>query len=129
MNFLKQLFSSNNKVVDSDDGIYLYVRPTGCEEVIQVRLNPRNDLTISEQGGYFVQKVARGTHRCFNPVEMTLYFDQSRKLTNNDISGGELVEAAEYTAWQAKLAQIKASRSNSNGASASEAQTTDAEQQ
>jgi hypothetical protein len=116
MNFLKQLFSNNSRSDDNDDGIYLYVRPKGCEEVIRVRLNPRNDLTVSEQGGYFVHKTARGTHRCFNPVEMSLYFDQGRKLQNNDIKGGELVELADYEAWQAKLAEKKARVSSSTPA-------------
>ncbi len=117
MNFLKQLFSNNTNSQDNDNGIYLYVRPTGCEEVIQVRLNPNNDLTVSEHGGYFVHKVARGTYRCFNPVEMTLHFSQARQLTDNDVSGGELVEKADYEAWQVTLAEKKAAVANNNGTS------------
>lgn len=108
MNFLRNLFSgSTSNGQDADDGIYIYVRPQGCEEVIQVRLNPRNDLTHQDGGGYFVKKTARGNYRCFNPVEMTLHFDDSRKLVNHDVSGGDLVDAATYKAWEAKLAERK----------------------
>ncbi|MEL6148017.1 MAG: hypothetical protein AAFV33_24850 [Chloroflexota bacterium] len=117
MNFLKNMFSgSNDTEEDRDSGIYVYVRPRGCEEVIRVRLNPSNDLSRAEGGGYFVRKIARGNHRCFDPVEMTLYFNGDRKLTENEVSGGELVGKDEFDEWEAKLAAKKAAIAAQNAA-------------
>ncbi|MEM6280730.1 MAG: hypothetical protein AAF787_00940 [Chloroflexota bacterium] len=117
MNFLKNLFGGGNGASDAnnDRGIYVYVRPRGCEEVIRVRLDPANDLSNAD-GGYFVRKIARGNHRCFDPVEMSLYFDNNRKLVENDITGGELVEKADFEAWEAKLAAKKAAIKAKNDA-------------
>lgn len=116
VNFLKNLFSGNGARQDTDDGLYVYVRPTGCEEVIQVRLNPRNDLSQQEGGGYFVRKMARGNHRCFNPVDMTLYFSDDRKLVNHEISGGDLVDKAAHDAWLVALEAKKQAIREQNAA-------------
>lgn len=122
MNFLKNLFGGGSGGQYADDGIYIYVRPRGCEEVIQVRLNPRNDLSRHEDGGFFVRKIARGNHRCFNPVDMTLYFNDNRQLTSNDISGGELVGKDTYDAWQVALTEKKRAIREQNAAVDAEAE-------
>lgn len=119
MNILKNLFGGGggNHNAPKDDGIYVYVRPRGCEEVVQIRLHPGNDLSRSEDGsGYFVQKTARGSYRCFNPIEMTLYFDGQRNLSNHEIKGGDLVDESEYHAWQETLAARKAAIREKNAA-------------
>lgn len=117
MNFLKNLFGGGGGKQSSDVGIYVYVRPRGCEEVIQIRLNPNNDLSRNEDGKLFVRKIARGSYRCFNPIEMTLYFNDNRQLVSHEIDrAGEVVDEAAYNAWQETLAAKKAAIREQNAA-------------
>lgn len=106
MNFLKNLFSGGSSN-QGDGGLYFYVRPRGCEEVVQVRLNPSNDLSRSKDGGFFVVKSVRGKDRCFNPAEMTLHFNNQRKLIDSSVSGGKLVDEEAYNAYQQARAEKK----------------------
>ena len=97
MDFLKRLLGGGG----GDVGIYLYVKPTGCDEVVRVRINRNNDLSLDEDGkSYRVHKVVMGT-TCFQRVELDLYFNGSRQLKNSEVSGGELVKEADYDAWSA----------------------------
>lgn len=116
MNFLKKLFSGGGESHYKDDGIYIYVQPRACEEVIQVRLDPRNDLSARKEGGYFVRKVARGNHRCFQPVEMVLNFNSERQLIESEVEGGELVDEAAYQQWQQALEAKKRAIAEHNAA-------------
>jgi hypothetical protein len=115
MNFFKNLFSGGGTPSQGDGGIYIHVQPRGCEEVIRVRLDPRNDLT-AEDGGYWVRKIARGNYRCFNPVEMMLRFDANRQLVEDTITGGTLVDQAVFDAWEAELAARKQRIAEQNAA-------------
>ncbi len=117
MNFLKNLFSGGGSASqNSDHGLYFYIRPTACEEVVQVRIDPRNDLSKRENDGYWVRKTVRGQHRCFNPADITLYFTADRKLESHDISGGELLDRAAYDEWQAAFHAKKKAASTHNAA-------------
>lgn len=118
MNFLKNLFGGGASGGGyKDDGIYIYVQPRGCEEVIQVRLHPANDLSEDESsGGYFANKTARGNYRCFQPIRMKLYFDKNRGFTGGDVDGGKLVDAETYDAWQTTLAERKRAAAERNAA-------------
>ncbi len=106
MNFLKNLFGGGGGQ-SADGGLYFYVQPRGCEEVVEVRINAANDLSLREEGGYFVRKTIRGNYRCFNPAELTLYFDGNKGFQSHEIDGGELVTQEDFDTWQAKLAAKK----------------------
>lgn len=115
MDFLKKLFGGgggNPQQNSNDVGIYFYVRPRGCEEVIQVRVDMRNDPSLADDGGYIVRKTVRGSYRCFNPVEMTLVFNKNRQLAEQTLDRAEFVSREDYEAWQEKLSQIKANAAN-----------------
>ncbi len=104
MNILKNLFGGGSGGNNADDGgIYFYVRPRGCEEVVKVRIDPRNDLSQADDGsGYFVRKLARGTtYPCFREIEMMLHFDSNRNLTETEVQRGEMVDEEAYTTWLA----------------------------
>lgn len=105
MNFLKKLFAvppPQNPVQ------HFYVRPRGCPDVIQVRINTYNDLTLTDDfEGYFINKTVSGAHRCFNRAELQLRFDKQRTLLESTVVGGELVEQADYEAWQLTLESSK----------------------
>jgi hypothetical protein len=116
MNIIKSIFGGGGSSSGGDGGLYFYVKPRGCEEVVQIRINPNNDLSISEGGGYFVQKTVRGAHRCFNPAEMTLHFDKSKKLSSQEVTGGEFVDEEAFEAWQQAFEAKKAAARAQNQA-------------
>jgi hypothetical protein len=104
MEFFKKLFGGGGQAPAGDKvGLYFYVRPTGCHEVVQVRINLHNDLSLADDNKtYFVHKSVRGTgYKCTRTAELELAFDSNRKLTSNEVSGGALVTEAEYEEWVA----------------------------
>jgi hypothetical protein len=102
MNILRRLFGGGGDAPSGDRGIYVYVRPKMCKEILRLRVDPMNNLSESDEGGtYFVRKVATG-NRCPFPVEVTLYFDGGKRLSNKEITNGEFVTEAEYDAFMAQ---------------------------
>lgn len=106
MNFLKKLFGGERR--SRDDGYYLYVQPKMCKEIVRVRINLSNDLSLSDDNeSYWVRKMVSAT-RCPFQAELTLYFDKSRRLQSKDISNGEYVDEAAYQAYLISSGQIDA---------------------
>ena len=99
MNFLKNLFASASSGGDKF-GRFYYVRPKHCKEVLQVRVNLMNDLSRTDDGGYYCRKIVRG-RRCPFPAELHLYFDKGHKLINSQVDDGELVSEEDYEAFVA----------------------------
>ncbi|GAB5493048.1 MAG: hypothetical protein Phog2KO_32630 [Phototrophicaceae bacterium] len=97
MNFLKSLFSAGSG--QSNDAYYIYVKPKMCQEIVEVRINMKNDLSPTDDyQGYWVRKVASAI-RCPFQSEITLHFDKSRKLLNREIENGEFATKEEYIAF------------------------------
>ena len=103
MNFLKKLFGADGN--RGDRGMYLYVNPHRCDDVLRVRVDMSNDLSQRDDGnGYWVRKLASGGNYKCNQVELTLYFDSNRRLVDQEIEGGKLVDKAVYDTWIAEQA-------------------------
>jgi hypothetical protein len=103
MDFLKKPFSggSGGGVSGDSRGIYFYVRPKGCEEVVRVRIDRNNDLSLSDDGkNHWVHKVVMGS-KCFQRAELDVYFNSNRQMSSSEVSGGDLVKQADYDAWVA----------------------------
>lgn len=111
MGFLKKIFgggSTNNtstssgltgRVAGDPKGIYFFVQPDNCDEVVRLRVNQENDLSLNdEENGYWVHKVVRGS-KCFNGVEVDLFFDMQKRLIDSSLKGGKLVDESAYVAW------------------------------
>jgi len=85
-----------------------YVRCGRCGEKIAVRVDLRNELTAQydeqedRDTGYYWRKavVGSGERRCFQPIEVELFFDVNRQLTDRTIRGGEFITAQEYYAQE-----------------------------
>jgi hypothetical protein len=104
MNFLKKLFSGSPGGGGSSDpsGMYFYVQPDGCDEVIRVRIDRNNDLSLADDGSsLWVHKGVRGV-KCRQGVELYLYFDSNRRLQNSEIEGGAMVSRDAYDEWVMK---------------------------
>ncbi|MBN1994264.1 MAG: hypothetical protein JW953_16320 [Anaerolineae bacterium] len=95
---LKSLFAGGRG--GDAGGYWLYVRCGRCGEVIKTRLDLRNSLSAGDQGGYVVNKTLMGNQLCFQRIEVTLYFDDNRRLVKREINHGEFITAEEYEAVQ-----------------------------
>jgi len=111
MDFLRRLLggggaaSGSSKSAGDPAGIYFYVQPKGCDEVVKVRIDGRNDLSQSDEGGtYFVRKSVRGV-KCHQTAELYVEFDGNRRLKSTDVQQGTLVDAAAYAAWSEAQAE------------------------
>ena len=103
MNFLKKLFGGDAK--RDDRGEYFYVTPHRCDDVLRVRVDMNNDLSQRDDAsGYWVRKLASSSNYKCNQVELTLYFDSNRRLVDQEIEGGKLVDKAAYETWNAMQA-------------------------
>src|SRR5262249_41441103 len=102
MDFFKKLFGGSGGNTDRV-GLYFYVKPHGCDEVIRVRIDSNNDLSLADDNStYFVRKSIRGTtYKCNRSAELELTFDATRRLQNTELMGGVLVTKADYDAWVA----------------------------
>ncbi len=98
MEFFKKLFSGG---APKQRGQYYYVKPTGCTEIVRIRVDTMNELSQNDDNdGYFVRKSARGTsYKCTKTAELLLEYDTQKRLKNTEILGGALVSEAEYDAW------------------------------
>ena len=87
MDFLKKLFIGGGSASSGDaKGMYYYVKPKGCDEVVRVRIDRNNDPSLRDDGKtYWVHKVVMG-NKCFHRAELDLYFSASRQLTNTEVT-------------------------------------------
>ena len=86
-----------------------YVRCTHCGEKIAVRVNLNSELTPQYgegEGAYYVRKgvFGSGETRCFQMIEVELYFDYEKRLVSRHITGGEFITADEFYADEAESA-------------------------
>lgn len=103
MGFLKRLFGGGGATGGSNAepyAMYFYVRPKRSEEIVRVRIDLRNDLSLSDDGGYFVRKVVRAIRAPF-PAELLVNFDDRRRMTGVSVENGETVDEEVYDEWAA----------------------------
>lgn len=102
MGFFKRLFSGGNTNSSNDAvGLYFYVRPKRCDEIVKVRINVNNDLSRADEGGFFVRKVVQAT-RCPFAAELHISFDDKRRVTQIGVQDGEEVGEEVYNEWLAE---------------------------
>lgn len=102
MDFLRKLFGGGGGRGADGEGLYFYVRAAHTGEVIQVRLHRFNDLSLmDDQSHYYSRKVIVG-QKSFDRIEAEFTFDKDRKFVTADVSGGELVDRAEFDAYLAQ---------------------------
>ncbi len=95
---LKSVFGSSGEA--QDEGYWIYVRCRRCGEAIKTRLHLQNELSQNDDGGYTITKTLVGKRHCFERIEVTLTFDEHRRLISRDIAHGDFITAEEYEASQ-----------------------------
>lgn len=110
MEFLKRIFGGRSSptggVSGDPDGMYFFIQPRGCDEVVRVRINRMNDLSLSDDGAsLWVHKIVRGV-KCRQVAELDLYFDvkNRQRLINSVVKDGTLVDQSVYETWIASQA-------------------------
>ena len=92
LSFLSRLFARPKTATANDGGVYFRVMCDACGEVIQGRVNPTSELSLADDGGYYVRKVLVGK-QCFRTIEVSLHYaDLGRTETGREIKGGTSVE-------------------------------------
>lgn len=100
MDFLKKLFGGGSVRTTDGRSQYFYVKPRGCDEIVRVRIDTLNDLSLNDAGnGYYVRKLVRGT-QCFQQAELELFYNINRQLSDQTLTGGDLVSEDAYAAWE-----------------------------
>jgi hypothetical protein len=98
---LKSLFGGSTSSSGPGDSVYwIYVRCHRCGEVIKTRLDLLNSLTLNDEGGYVASKTLVGNRHCFERIEVTLTFDENRRLINREIQHGAFITAEEFDVAQ-----------------------------
>ncbi len=97
MNFLKRLFGGSGG--GNDRLTSIYVKSYRCKEPLEGKVDLFNELSKDDDGkGYYVRKVLHtsGRDRCFSEVEVQLWFDSNKQISNHEVSGGRWLTADEY---------------------------------
>ena len=91
VDFFKGLFKGG-PASSADTGRYVSVKCDACGEVIQVRVNPTAELSLSDDGqSYFVRKVVVG-RQCFRSIEILLHYEGLHgKEISREVHGGTSV--------------------------------------
>jgi hypothetical protein len=95
---LAEFFTPSGPQKAPDFSSYITVKCSRCGELIQARIDLRNDLTVdydNADGGYYCRKVLIGEKRCYQPIEVQLNFDRKRKIIQRQVSGGEFIEQSQ----------------------------------
>ena len=93
---LKSFVSGRNE--QDKAGFWIYVRCRRCGEFVKTRVDLQSALNLRDEGGYLTRKTLVGNQRCFQRIDVTLYFDEKRRLVDQEIQHGEFISAEEYIA-------------------------------
>lgn len=105
MNFFQRIANLFTGGGGGGDGRFLpiYVLSRRCNEPIAGQLDILNELSLAEDDGdatYYGRKVLHtsGEQRCFDQVEILLWFGQNKQLLRHEVSGGRWLDKEEYEA-------------------------------
>lgn len=111
MNLLKRLASlfSGGGGIPSGDKRYLtiYALSRRCNEPVSGQVDLLNELSKPDEGeyAYYTRKVLHtsGEHRCFSQVEISLYFNQDKRVMHHEVEGGRWLTSDEYAVELARF--------------------------
>lgn len=76
-------------------------QPTDTDEIVQVRLDLRNDLSSEpDSDTLFARKAITGP-KTFSRTEAMFYYDRERRMVEAEVENGELVSKEDYEAYLA----------------------------
>jgi hypothetical protein len=101
MNFFKRLTSLfSGGSAPTNRHLTIYVLSRRCNEPIAGQIDLLNELSQPDEGdsAYYVRKVfsTSGQKRCFGQVEVELWLNSNKQVTEHTVQGGRWLEAEEY---------------------------------
>jgi hypothetical protein len=109
MNILQRLASFFGGKPGGSGGrqLPIYVLSRRCNEPIAGHVDLLNELSQAEEDNYtyYARKVLHtsGERRCFDQVEVQLWFDQNKQIAHSEVTGGRRLDAAEYAVELARF--------------------------
>ena len=109
MGFFQRLASlfSGGPTAANRRHLSIYVLSLRCREPIAAQVDMMNELSLAEGDGppYFVRKVlhSSGRNRCFDQVEVQLWFDANKQVVVHEVAGGRWLTEEEYHQALAEL--------------------------
>ena len=96
----------------------IYVLSRRCNEPIAGQVDLLNELSLTDDDSshaYYARKVlaTSGRNRCFDQVEIELWFNQGKQVAEHQVVGGRWLEADEY---EQELARFNAPPEDEDGA-------------
>ncbi len=95
---LSDIFAPKPRVDFSKRSYMFEVRCRRCGEIVPGRVDLMNELSQDYDTGLFTSRkvvMGSGKNRCFQQIEVTLTFDSNKKLIDQHVIGGEIVETSE----------------------------------
>ena len=78
-----------------DDAVHIYVECERCKSKVHVRLDRRHDISVREDGGYYVRKEIMDS-KCFRLMAAEITLDSAHRIQSQEIQGGRFVTREEY---------------------------------
>lgn len=94
---LASLFGATRTGGRGDDAVHLYVECERCKSRVHVRLDRRHDISLREDGGYYVRKEIMDS-KCFRLMAAEITFDSAYRIQSQEVQGGRFISSAEYEA-------------------------------
>lgn len=99
MGFFRRLFGMDSAKADNRF-YHFYVHSQRCNEPLAGKFDTMNELSVSEDADaeWYARKVMQtsGNHRCFDQIEVEVWFDAKKVPVRHQISGGLWLERDEY---------------------------------
>ena len=80
-----------------DDAIHIYVECERCKAKVHVRLDRRHDISVREDGGYYVRKEIMDS-KCFRLMAAEITFDSAYRIQSQEVQGGRFLTQEEFEA-------------------------------
>lgn len=78
----------------------IYAYSNRCREAVAGSVDLFNELSLQDEGdhAYYVRKVLHtsGENRCFDQVEVALWFDKNKRVAAQEVSGGRWLTEEEF---------------------------------
>lgn len=103
-NLLRKLFGAGSGATTSDERgvISSYVRCAKCGSIVRVRIRTGSDVSRDDDDVPFVRKVVMDG-KCHTRMEMEIKFDDSYRIAERTVQGGEFVSHEQWAAQQHNL--------------------------
>lgn len=99
MGFFRRLFGMSPAKEDSRY-FQFYVYSQRCNEPLAGKIDTMNEMSVSEEAdaAWYSRKVMHttGHKRCFDQIEVEVWFDAQKRPLRREVTGGLWLEADEY---------------------------------